>query len=122
MTHPGVHLGTPPGTPPGTHRGTHRGRDQAPRIAAFIGIGLLGLAVVTTATAVVYVKYLTRIEFVDLQAVRAARDALDVEWGRLRIEEAAMGTQTRIERTARESLRMHLPRTGELRVVEVKRP
>jgi cell division protein FtsL len=91
------------------------------RIGALIGIALLGLAVVTTATAVVYVKYLTRVEFVDLQAVRAARDALDVEWGRLRIEEAAMGTQTRIERTARQSLKMHLPRTGELRVVEVKR-
>ncbi|MFP4601970.1 MAG: cell division protein FtsL [Halochromatium sp.] len=104
------------------HRpGTHRGGSQAPSLAPLIGVGLLGLAVVATATAVVYVKYLTRIEFVDLQAVRAARDALDVEWGRLRIEEAAMGTQTRIERTARQSLRMHLPRTGELRVVEVER-
>ncbi len=94
---------------------------QRRRIAALIGTALLGLSVVATATAVVYVKYLTRVEFVDLQAVRAARDALDVEWGRLRIEEAAMGTQTRIERTARQALNMHLPRTGELRVVEVKR-
>jgi len=90
------------------------------RIGAFIGVALLGLAVVATATAVVYVKYLTRIEFVDLQAVRAARDALDVEWGRLRIEEAAVGAQNRIERRARQSLKMHLPRTGELRVVEVQ--
>ncbi|NEX16656.1 MAG: cell division protein FtsL [Halochromatium sp.] len=89
-------------------------------IGAFIGVALLGLSVVATATAVVYVKYLTRIEFVDLQAVRAARDALDVEWGRLRIEEAAMGAQTRVERKARQSLKMHLPRTGELRVVEVQ--
>lgn len=90
------------------------------RIGAFVGLTLLGLSVVATATAVVYVKYLTRIEFVDLQAVRAARDALDVEWGRLRIEEATMGTQTRVERYARQSLKMHLPRTGELRIVEVK--
>jgi cell division protein FtsL len=89
------------------------------RITPIIGIGLLGLAVVASATAVVYVKYLTRTEFVDLQAVRAARDALDVEWGRLRIEEAAMSTHTRVERTARQSLKMHLPRSGELRVVEV---
>ncbi|WP_462322330.1 cell division protein FtsL [Halochromatium sp.] len=87
-----------------------------------VGLGLLGLAVVATATAVVYVKYLTRIEFVDLQSVRAARDALDVEWERLRIEEAAMGTQARVERHARQSLQMHLPRSGELRIVEVKRP
>lgn len=88
-------------------------------VAKPIGIGLLGLSVVVSATAVVYVKYLTRSEFVDLQAVRAARDALDVEWGRLRIEEAAMSTHTRVEQTARESLKMHLPRAGELRVVEV---
>jgi cell division protein FtsL len=86
---------------------------------ALVGVAFLGLGVIATATAVVYVKYLTRIEFVDLQAVRAARDALDVEWGRLRIEEAAMGTQTRVERQARQSLKMHLPRTGELRIVEV---
>jgi cell division protein FtsL len=92
---------------------------SARRITPIIGIGLLGLAVVASATAVVYVKYLTRTEFVDLQAVRAARDALDVEWGRLRIEEAAMSTHTRVERTARQSLKMHLPRSGELRVVEV---
>lgn len=90
------------------------------RIGEIIGAGLLGLAVVATATSVVYTKYLTRIEFVDLQAVRAARDALDVEWGRLRIEEAALATQTRVERTARQTLKMHLPRTNELRVVEVK--
>lgn len=90
------------------------------RIGTFAGLVSLGLLVVATATAVVYVKYLTRIEFVDLQAVRAARDALDVEWGRLRIEEATMGTQTRVERRARQSLKMHLPRTGELRIVEVK--
>jgi cell division protein FtsL len=89
------------------------------RIGQVIGVALLGLAVIASGTAVVYVKYLTRIEFVDLQAVRAARDALDVEWGRLRIEEAAMSTHTRVERTARQSLQMHLPRAGELRVVEV---
>jgi len=89
------------------------------QIGRLLAIVTLGLAVVTTATAVVYVKYLTRAEFVDLQAVRAARDALDVEWGRLRIEEAAMSTHTRVERTARQSLKMRLPRAGELRVVEV---
>lgn len=89
-------------------------------LVPIISVLLLGIAVVASATAVVYVKYLTRIEFVDLQAVRAARDALDVEWGRLRIEEAAITTHSRVERTARKALQMHLPRAGELRVVEIK--
>jgi cell division protein FtsL len=93
--------------------------DTGWELGRYIAVAALGLAVVASATAVVYVKYLTRTEFVDLQAVRAARDALDVEWGRLRIEEAAMSTHTRVERTARRSLQMHLPRAGELRIVEV---
>jgi cell division protein FtsL len=89
------------------------------RLPALLGLALLGTSVVASAIAVVHVKYLTRTEFVDLQAVRAARDALDVEWGRLRIEEAALGTHTRVERSARRSLDMHMPAAGELRVVEV---
>jgi len=93
---------------------------RASQLAPIISALLLGVAVVASATSVVYVKYLTRIEFVDLQAVRAARDALDVEWGRLRIEEAAIATHSRVERTARNALQMHLPRAGELRVVKVK--
>jgi cell division protein FtsL len=93
---------------------------QQRQLAPLLIILALGLAVVASATAVVYVKYMTRTEFVDLQAVRAARDALDVEWGRLRIEEAAIATHTRVERTARKALQMHLPRAGEHRVVEVE--
>ena len=90
------------------------------RVAAGLGLALLTAATVASAIAVVHVKYLTRVDFVDLQRVRAARDALDVEWGRLRIEEAALATHTRVEREAREQLGMHLPRAGEVRVVEVQ--
>jgi cell division protein FtsL len=83
-------------------------------------MALLGLLVLGSGVAVVYVKYLTRIEFVDLQAVRAARDALDVEWGRLQLEEAALTTHTRVEGAARRDLDMYMPQAGEVRVVEVE--
>lgn len=80
---------------------------------------ILGTAAVTTAVGVIYVKYLTRTEFGVLQQVRAARDALDVEWGRLQIEEAALTSHIRVEDNARNKLDMYMPEGGEVRVVEV---
>jgi cell division protein FtsL len=89
-------------------------------LGRLLGLTLLAAVVLVSGVAVVYVKYLTRIEFVDLQAVRAARDALDVEWGRLQLEEAALTTHTRVEGAARRDLDMHIPQAGEVRVVEVE--
>ena len=96
------------------------GRRSPIRLGRIAGLALLGLAVLGSGVTVVYVKYLTRIEFVDLQAVRAARDALDVEWGRLQLEEAALTTHTRVEGAARRDLDMYMPQAGEVRVVEVE--
>jgi len=97
-----------------------RGRGSPVPLGRVAGMALLGLSVLGSGVTVVYVKYLTRIEFVDLQAVRAARDALDVEWGRLQLEEAALTTHTRVEGAARRDLDMYMPQAGEVRVVEVE--
>ncbi|MGB5831252.1 MAG: cell division protein FtsL [Thiohalocapsa sp.] len=90
--------------------------------AGLVVAGVLVMAVIGTAVAVIEVKYLTRTEFGVLQQVRAQRDARDVEWGRLRIEEAALTSHTRIEDNARRKLDMYLPEGGEVRVVEVSVP
>jgi cell division protein FtsL len=90
-----------------------------PSKSALLVAGLLMLSVIATAVAVVEVKYLTRTEFGVLQQVRAERDGIDVEWGRLQIEEAALTSHTRIEDNARRKLDMYLPEGGEVRVVEV---
>lgn len=71
--------------------------------------GLLGVSVVASGIAVVYVKYLSRKHFVELQALRAERDRIDVEWGRLQIEEAALSSQARLEAQARRLLSMRMP-------------
>lgn len=92
------------------------GRLRAGLVTALV----LALAVLGSGMAVVYVKYLTRVEFAEVQAARTARDALDVEWGRLQLEEAALTTQTRVEDAARGKLDMHIPQTAEVRIVEVK--
>ena len=78
---------------------------------------LLIAGIVATGIGIVYAKYLSRTEFVELQALRAERQGLEVRWGQLRLEEAALTTHPRIETQARELLGMHLPRGGELRVI-----
>jgi cell division protein FtsL len=84
-----------------------------------LGLALLAGAVTTSAISVAYVKFLTRAEFVRLQDVRAERDALDTEWGRLRLEEASLTAHSRLEDRARQALGMHLPQATEVRVLEV---
>jgi len=83
---------------------------------------VLAAAVLASGVAVIHVKYLTREEFGTLQQVRAERDALDVEWGRLQIQEAALTSHTRIEDNARTELDMIMPAGGEVRVVEIAVP
>jgi len=78
---------------------------------------LLIAATVGTGIGIVYTKYLSRIGFVELQALRAERQKLDVRWEQLRLEEAALTTHPRIETKARRLLGMHLPRSKDVRVI-----
>jgi cell division protein FtsL len=70
---------------------------------------LLAVAVLLSAVAVVVVKQESRTRFVKLQALERARDALDVEWGQLQLEQSTWATHGRIESVARKRLRMELP-------------
>jgi cell division protein FtsL len=80
-------------------------------------LGLLGLAVTCSAVGVVYAKYLSRSEFVELQALKGERQRLEVQWGQLRLEEAALTAQPRVEELARRRLDMHIPYPSEVRVI-----
>jgi cell division protein FtsL len=79
---------------------------------------LLISGLVATGIGVVYAKYLSRIEFVELQALRAERHGLEVRWGQLRLEEAALTTHPRVEANARKLLGMRLPLGGDVRVID----
>lgn len=81
-------------------------------------LGLLSLGVVASGIATVYAKYLSRIHFVQLQELRNQRDTLDVEWNRLRLEEAALSTHVRVERKARDELGMYSPRIDDVLLIE----
>ncbi|BCU05620.1 cell division protein FtsL [Allochromatium tepidum] len=86
--------------------------------ARFLTVAGFILAVILTAMAVVHTKYLTRLHFAHLQDLRAQRDAIDVEWNRLRLEEAALSTHVLVERKARRELGMFAPRAGDVLLIE----
>ncbi len=74
-------------------------------------------ALLLSAIGVVYAKYATRKQFVTLQMLRGERDAVEVEWGRLQLEENTWATHARVERIARKRLNMHTPAAEEVVVV-----
>jgi cell division protein FtsL len=84
----------------------------------FSTVLLLLVAITASGVWVVHTKYLTRMHFSQLQDLRAQRDALDVQWNRLRLEEAALSTDVRVERKARDELGMYLPRVGDVMLIE----
>ncbi len=82
-----------------------------------VTIAMLGLTVVVSATGVVYAKYASRIHFAELESIRTKRDAAEVEWGRLQLEQSTWATHGRIEKIARERLRMRIPLVEEVKVI-----
>lgn len=78
----------------------------------------LWLLLFASAIAVVWSKHEVRSLFIQLQGMHADRDALDIEWGQLKLEQSAWATHGRVEQTARADLRMIIPRPNEVRLVK----
>lgn len=83
-----------------------------------ISVGVLLAAVLSTAVGVVFSTHQARKSFVELQTLREERDELNIEWGRLQIEQSTLGAHGRIEKLAREQLQMRLPAPGSAVIVQ----
>ncbi|HRQ64295.1 MAG TPA: cell division protein FtsL [Xanthomonadaceae bacterium] len=70
------------------------------------GVALLLAAVVASAVAVVYARHQSRALFIDLRALEHERDELNVEFGRLQLEQATWAETNRVEQIARSRLGM----------------
>lgn len=81
-------------------------------------VALLWVAVLGSSLAVVYGKHEARLRFVDLQKLTQQRDELDIEWGQLQLEQSTWATHGRVERVARDDLRMLIPAAADLRIVK----
>ena len=78
----------------------------------------LWVAVLGSAAAVVWVKHEARTLFVDLEKLSAERDRLNIEWGRLQLEQSAWSTPGFVEQVADQRLKLTIPVATEVRIVQ----
>ncbi len=78
---------------------------------------LLWLAVLGSAMQVIYARHKARDLFVHLEQLNTERDSLEIEWGRLQLEQSYWSSHAFVERVANAKLQMNLPQTGDVRIV-----
>jgi cell division protein FtsL len=81
-------------------------------------VAVLWLGVLGSSLGVVYAKHEARSRFNELQQLTQHRDDLDIEWGQLQLEQSTWATHGRVERVARDDLRMVIPQASDLRIVQ----
>jgi cell division protein FtsL len=83
-----------------------------PSLLAFLWLAVLGSSV-----QVIYSRHKAREVFVRLEQLNAERDALEMEWGRLQLEQSYWSSHAFVERVANAKLQMSLPQTRDVRIV-----
>jgi cell division protein FtsL len=78
---------------------------------------LIWLAVLGSAVQVIYARHEARAMFVHLEKLNAERDSLDMDWGRLQLEQSYWSSHAFVERVANTKLQMNLPQTRDVRIV-----
>jgi cell division protein FtsL len=78
---------------------------------------VLGIGLIASAVATVYVQHHRRMQFVELRTLERERDGMQVEWGQLKLEQSTWATHERIERLALEKLDLHMPPAADVVLV-----
>lgn len=82
-----------------------------------LAVPLLWLAVLASAAGAIHAKHRSRELFVQLEKVNAERDRLDIEFGRLQLEQSAWSAHAFVENLATTDLRMRVPPPAQVEVV-----
>ena len=80
-------------------------------------LALLLAANIVSAVVVVHARHQHRQHFVDLTKLEKARDELNIEFGRLQLEQATWAESNRVDQVARNRLGMVFPQADEIVVV-----
>ena len=75
------------------------------------------LASIASAIGVVYARHRHRLLFVELAKLEKVRDELNIEFGRLQLEQATVAESNRIDQIARMRLGMKFPEAHDVVVV-----
>ncbi|WP_425605224.1 cell division protein FtsL [Fulvimonas yonginensis] len=87
------------------------------RVLAGAALVLLLLAVLVSAIGVVWARHESRVLFVELTRLQNERDDLNIEYGRLELEQATWAEPRRIDQEARSKLGMITPRPQDIQLV-----
>ena len=78
---------------------------------------VLIIANVVSAIGVIYARHRHRQLFVELSRLEKSRDELNIEFGRLQLEQATVAESNRIDQIARARLGMKFPEANDIVVV-----
>ena len=87
------------------------------KVIGMLAVGVLLLAVVASGVAVVWARHQDRVAFVELSKLQNQRDALNVEFARLELEQATWASPSRIEAIARGQLGMMSPPASSVEMI-----
>ncbi len=91
------------------------------RSSQIVAAALLGIAIIATGVGIVLAKHDARQLFAELEALNREHDRLEIDWGRLRLEQSAYATHPRIEQLARDNLGLAAPEQQSIVVVAEQR-
>ncbi|GAB2502421.1 cell division protein FtsL [Lysobacter humi (ex Lee et al. 2017)] len=80
-------------------------------------LAVLVVANVATGLAIVHARHAHRQLFVQVSRLEKARDELNIEFGRLQLEQATWAEANRIDQVARDRLGMKFPEGNEIVVI-----
>ena len=86
-------------------------------MSARVLLAVLVIANVLSAIGVVFARHEHRQLFIALSRLEKSRDELNIEFGRLQLEQATWAESNRIDQVARERLGMKFPEAGDIVVV-----
>ena len=82
-----------------------------------IAVPLLWAAALGSAAGAIWCKHRARELFVQLEALNARRDNLEIEWGQLQLEQSAWSTHAFVENVAGAKMHMAMPPPKEIELV-----
>ena len=87
------------------------------RAALFIVVPVLWVAALGSAAGAIWCKHRSRELFIQLEALNARRDNLEIEWGQLQLEQSAWSTHAFVENVAGTKLKMSTPPPEDIELV-----
>jgi cell division protein FtsL len=83
-------------------------------IVRFLFWFILTVALLSSALAVIYSKYRTRLLFVEIQKQERELDKEAVKWGQLQLEITTLTAENRVEIEAHDKLKLVLPNRADI--------